>query len=63
MIAVPITAPAPTTIWNRPSGRPASRSRSAVHSAVNGVWLSGLSTTALPASSAGTASETVSTSG
>ena len=40
-----------------PAGSPASSSSATAHSAVNGVWLSGLSTTALPASSAGMASE------
>jgi hypothetical protein len=63
MSGPPTTEPWPYTTWNNPSGSPASASRSAAHSAVNGVWLSGLRTTALPASSAGMASEIVSTSG
>ena len=53
----PSTGPSPVTTWKSSRGRPASYSSSTAASAVNGVWRSGFSTTALPASSAATASE------
>ena len=49
----PTTDPAPVTTWNTPSGSPASRASSASRSAVSGVSPAGLSTTVLPAASAG----------
>ena len=59
----PELAPGPTTTCTSPSGRPASRSRRTAHSAVSGVWESGLSTIPLPASRAGIASDTARVSG
>ncbi|COZ47746.1 Uncharacterised protein [Mycobacterium tuberculosis] len=63
MMAVPTTEPGPGTIAYSARGRPARYSSSAHASAQYGVWLSGLSTTALPATSAGTESDTVSVMG
>ena len=57
------TSPPPATTRNRSAGSPASSSSSAPHSAVSVVCGSGLSTTALPATSAGTASANASVSG
>src|ERR687885_640781 len=51
----PSSDPEPVTTWTRSGGRPASSSSAKPHSAVNGVWPSGLITTALPAASAGVA--------
>ena len=52
-IAIPTWPPGPVTTLNTPSGRPASRVRSANLSAVSGVSDAGLSTTVLPAARAG----------
>ena len=60
---MPTTAPGPGTIAYSARGSPARYSSSAHASALYGVWLSGLHTTALPAISAGTASEAVSVIG
>ena len=46
-------APSPTATWRRPAGRPASWTRSPISRPTSGVSSDGLSTTALPASSAG----------
>ena len=51
--AFPTTRPAPVTTLTRPSGRPASWQTRATASAERGVSSLGLSTTALPAISAG----------
>jgi hypothetical protein len=51
--APPVTGPAPGSTWNRPSGSPAASASSASRSAVSGVASAGLSSTALPAASAG----------
>ncbi len=61
--AVPTTEPGPGTTANSSRGRPAWYSSSAHASAQYGVWLSGLITTALPASSAAIASDTASVIG
>ena len=61
--AVPTTEPGPGTTANRSRGSPAWYSRSTQASAQYGVWLSGLRTTALPASSAAIASDTASVIG
>ena len=53
--AVPVSGP-PTAIWSTGSGIPHSRSPSASSSDVSGVTSDGLSSTALPAASAGIAS-------
>ena len=49
----PTTEPLPGSTVNTPRGRPASRPSSASRSAVSGVSSAGLSTTVLPAASAG----------
>ncbi len=49
----PTVRPGPTTTFTTPSGTPASRAISAKRSAVSGVSSAGLSTTVLPAASAG----------
>ncbi len=49
----PTTEPLPGTIWKTSSGRPASRASSPSRIAVSGVSSAGLSTTVLPAASAG----------
>ena len=49
----PTTEPDPVTTWNSPSGSPASSASSPSRIAVSGVSSAGLSTTALPAASAG----------
>ena len=49
----PHVRPGPTRTFTTPSGSPASRAISAKRSAVNGVSSAGLSTTVLPAASAG----------
>ena len=51
--ASPSTPPGPVTTDSTPSGSPASVKHRARASAVSGVVLAGLSTTALPAASAG----------
>ncbi len=51
--ASPIVAAGPVRTLSMPSGRPAPAMTSASKSALNGVWLAGLSTTAHPAPSAG----------
>ena len=53
----PTSGPSPQTTWNSPSGRPASSSICTPYSGESAVLLSGLSTTPLPAISAGIASE------
>ena len=50
----PTTEPLPGSTWNSPSGRPASRPSSASRIVVSGVISAGLTSTALPAASAGT---------
>ena len=55
--------PEPVTTWNTSSGSPHSRRHSSMSSEVSGVSTDGLSTTALPAASAGTASPKQLTSG
>ena len=60
---MPTTEPGPGTTAYRSRGRPAWYSSSAQASAQYGVWLSGLTTTALPAIRAGTESEAVSVIG
>ena len=52
-IALPTSAPGPQTTLSQPSGTPASIRISASLIAEIGVWPAGLSTTALPAASAG----------
>lgn len=52
----PITGPSPATTWTSDSGMPAWAIRSVTHNAVSAVWLSGLTTTPLPAIRAGIAS-------
>ena len=49
----PTTEPLPGSTWNRSSGRPASTASSPSRMEVSGVHSAGLSTTALPAASAG----------
>ncbi len=49
----PTTEPLPGSTWNSPSGSPDSRASSPSRIAVSGVHSAGLSTTALPAASAG----------
>ena len=49
----PTTEPLPGSTVNTPSGRPASSASSAIRIAVRGVISAGLSTTVLPAASAG----------
>ncbi len=49
----PTVDPGPTTIFNTPAGRPASRSSSPSRRAVSGVAEAGFSTTVFPAASAG----------
>jgi hypothetical protein len=56
-------SPRPVATWKTPSGTPHSRSASATSSDVSGVTSDGLSTTALPAASAGTQSPTELVSG
>ena len=56
MIGVPSSRPGPATTFHSPSGKPASSSSWAPRSAESIVWASGLVTTALPASSAGSPS-------
>jgi hypothetical protein len=51
--ASPSSPPGPVSTDSTPSGRPASTKQAAIASAVNGVLRAGLSTTALPAASAG----------
>ena len=51
--APPTSGPGPGTTFSTPGGRPASSARRASTSAVSGVSSLGLSTTALPAASAG----------
>ena len=63
MSGVPSSAPRPVTTWRRPCGSPASSSRPAAHSVLNGVEASGLITTPLPAASAGSASPIPSVNG
>jgi hypothetical protein len=60
--AVPVSAP-PTATWIAFSGSPHSRIASASSSDVSGVTSEGLSTTALPAASAGMASPKLFVSG
>ena len=49
----PTTLPLPGSTWNTSGGMPASSASSAIRIAVNGVNSAGLSTTVLPAASAG----------
>ncbi len=49
----PTTEPLPGTMVSTPSGRPASTASSPIRMAVSGVSSAGLSTTVLPAASAG----------
>ncbi len=49
----PTTQPSPGSTWKTPSGSPASRPSSPRRIAVSGVSVAGLSTTVLPAASAG----------
>lgn len=51
--ASPITEPLPGSTLSSPAGRPACSNSSASFSAISGVASAGLSTTALPAASAG----------
>ncbi len=51
--ASPVPGPSPCTSSSTPSGSPASRRQSAIRTAVSGVSSAGLSTTVLPAASAG----------
>ncbi len=51
--AVPVTGPAPGSVWNSPSGSPASRASAARRSAVSGVFSAGFRSTAFPAARAG----------
>ena len=51
--ASPRSPPGPVIVWSASGGRPASSSSSVSFSAVSGVCDAGLSTTALPAASAG----------
>src|ERR1051326_4305220 len=53
----PISGPVPQTIWTRPAGRPASYNRLTPNATFSVDLLSGLSTTPLPAISAGIASD------
>ena len=50
---LPTIAPSPVTTWKTPSGMPASSASSPMRSALSGVSSAGLSTTVLPAASAG----------
>ena len=49
----PTTLPLPGSTWSTPSGSPASRASSPIRIAVSGVISAGLTTTVLPAASAG----------
>ncbi len=51
--AWPVTAPLPCTMLSTPAGKPACTASSAMRTVENGVSSEGLSTTALPAASAG----------
>ena len=63
MSAAPASSPIPCTTLNAPSGSPASRVMSASSEAVSGAHSGGLSTTLLPAASAGAMRHVASISG
>ena len=56
MSSGPSSEPEPVTAWMTSRGSPASSNSGRAPRALNGVWLSALNTTALPAAIAGTAS-------